>query len=137
MADGAAVSIHARDHWRATPYRGSGEYFPPWFQSTPAITGERRSSQALAWLGHSSFNPRPPSLASDASLLAEDWMEDCFNPRPPSLASELPLQTIVAPQVLRAVARTWKGGAHFGGAWAFRKRICRHIKGLEAREPTA
>jgi hypothetical protein len=114
MADGAAVSIHARDHWRATPYRGSGEYFPPWFQSTPAITGERRSSQALAWLGHSSFNPRPPSLAS-----------------------ELPLQTIVAPQVLRAVARPWKGGAHFGGAWAFRKRICRHIKGLEAREPTA
>ena len=39
------VSIHARHYWRASHHRPFGRIRRTWFQSTPAITGER------AWRG--------------------------------------------------------------------------------------
>ena len=59
------VSIHARHYWRASrgPALTPGD--SKWFQSTPAITGERASGRSRHARCAGSFNPRPPLLASE------------------------------------------------------------------------
>ena len=107
------VSIRARHCWRACVFTTIGRIVSLWFQSAPAIAGERVVSTAAlsclaCWVSIRArhcwracggspwttrragvgFNPRPPLLASVCGaghLHSGPWRR--FNPRPPLLAS--------------------------------------------------
>ena len=61
------VSIHARHYWRASLCSEVAFSSTVRFQSTPAITGERATCGLRGSGPRSSFNPRPPLLASEPS----------------------------------------------------------------------
>ena len=108
-----AVSIHARQYWRAMPAWPSVSVSSSLFQSTPANTGGRCAAMVISPREWSCFNPRPPILAGDAMMPSSSiWSSlmfqstpantggrcvmgyqlraNClrFNPRPPILAGD-------------------------------------------------
>ena len=83
------VSIRARHCWRAMR-TGPVSGLPGLrFQSAPAIAGGRCCGRHCQDMQHVRFNPRPPLLAGDASLIRRRMVcRSSFNPRPPLLAGD-------------------------------------------------
>ena len=141
------VSIRARHCWRAM--RGCAPSLPRQakFQSAPAIAGGRCRQSLPRNTAPSSFNPRPPLLAGDASVglrfrprdevsirarhcwramrvvgLSETRHDLGFNPRPPLLAGDAQsLGDVRRQQAVSIRARHCWRAMPCAGAWRARR----------------